>query len=221
MESNAHSIGENVTIIETDSVLDTNLVNYTVTKDITLSYNMSPNSSIESQDTTHSDQFEDILYQVHQSDGKTVITFRSRSIFSSFVDKMKADFARSITDNLSFTTHVNSLKCHVSIDFYGAMVIATGVGHKEWRSRKFVNIAKDLLKRFFSNGNESQNDSSSNDYSYENDSITHGINSLGPVFTSTPLITKTVENSIIHKDVQVLIDTINTFKRKYTTLLRK
>ena len=221
MENNADSTIESVTIIEIDSDLDKNFVSYTSTKDITLSCNVSPNNSVESQDTTHTDQFEDIIYQVNQNDSKTVITFRSRPIFSIFVEKMKADFALSITDNLSFTTHVNSLKCHVSIDFYGAMVIATGVGHKEWKSRKFVKVAKDLLKRFFLNNNESQDDTNSSEYSCNNDSITHGINLLGPVFTSTPLTTRTYGSSIIHKDVQVLIDAIKTLQEQMQHLTQE
>ena len=91
---------------------------------------MSPNSSTENLAKNNSDQFENILYQVHQSDTKTVINFNSRPIFNNFIDKMMADFSMMASDNLSFTTHVNSLKCKVSIDRHGAMVIATGVGHK-------------------------------------------------------------------------------------------
>ena len=116
---------EEITVIEAVSDLDTNVRNNIVTNDITLSCNTSTDNSMESLAENDSDQFENILYQVHQNDSKTVINFNSRPIFDNFIDKMKADFALTASDNLSFTTHVNSLKCKVSVDKHVTMIIAT------------------------------------------------------------------------------------------------
>lgn len=56
-----------------------------------------------------------------------------------------------LDDNLNFTTHVQNLKCGISIDKPGPTLTATGVGHKLWRSYHFVKTARFLLKRYFQN----------------------------------------------------------------------
>ena len=109
-------IGETDTIIITDQDVDMSLLNFTVTKNITLNCNSfessleyKSDSSADSQ-SEHSisntnDQFDGIIYNISQSENKTVISFNSRPIFESLIKKLRSDFALP-SDDILFTTHV-------------------------------------------------------------------------------------------------------------------
>lgn len=60
----------------------------------------------------------------------------------------KSHFELILDENLQFCTHVNGMKCNVSIDKPGGSVYVTGIGHKQCRNITFVKAARAILRRF-------------------------------------------------------------------------
>lgn len=170
-------------LLDNDSLNNLNLEN----SDHFLDMSSSNESQNESQ-MGFQDPYEGIIYNVVVRESKTIITFESQPIFDSFVSKMKADFALTTDDNLSFSTHIKTLKCSISIDLQIASVTATGVGHKVWREHNFVNVSRDLLRRFFHQQHDQQNgESPISTYDGQNCS-SEGLTTARPKYTSTPVV---------------------------------
>lgn len=178
-----------------DTVLDIeyNLIEHTLTQkglNIDNSLNTtsdSQNNSFENDNFT--DPYDGVLYNVSQSDSRTTIVFISRPIFDSFVSKVMSDFALIIDENLNFSTHEQTLKCNISIDKYAATVTTTGLGHKLWRSNKFIKTARFLLKRYFQNPTLEKELSPWETSAVTDISETSSIEKVSqPQFTSTPVI---------------------------------
>ncbi len=140
------------------------------------------------------DQFENIIYRTEQTASTTKIVFVSQAFYSGFVSKMESDFSSSIIiDRTSFiskcTTHVQGLKCDVSMDSHFKTVCVTGVGHMTWKECRFPMIARSLFKRFIAQADElSRIDQDRDQHPDSENSEYVAIPSTGPIHTSTPFV---------------------------------
>ena len=77
---------------------------------------------------------------------KTKVKFISRTFFTGFYDKVKADYSQNIYDDESnfISTcykHVKGLKCEMRIDGNLNIVTVSGVGHRLWRKEYSPKVA--------------------------------------------------------------------------------
>ena len=151
------------------------------------------------------DLLERIFYRTSQDDSKTILNFVLSIFFNMFLAKIKSHFSDTLdldntTTVIKCVTHVQGLKCEISLDSHFNTVTVTGVGHKSWRSYYFPKASRSLFKKFVlevdsqdSQDNESQTQLSSEmntpiqgqSQAVNNDEY-GSINGIPPLLMSTP-----------------------------------
>ena len=151
------------------------------------------------------DMLERIFYRTSQDDSKTTLNFVSSIFFNMFLAKIKSDFSDTLdSDNtttvIKCVTHVQGLKCEISLDSHFNTVTVTGVGHKSWRSYYFPKASRSLFKKFVQevDSQDSQDNESQTQLSSEMNTPIQGqsqavnnddygsINGIPPLLMSTP-----------------------------------
>ena len=115
---------------------------------------------------TNEDLLERIFYRTSQDESKTTLNFVSSVFFDMFLSKIKSDFSKNIDSDKTTTftkcvTHVQGLKCDVTLDSHFSTVTVTGIGHKLWRTYYFHKASRSLFKQYVKDvdSQDSQNSS--------------------------------------------------------------
>ena len=188
------------------------------------------------------DQFEGIFYNTYITDCMTKLRFISSAFFTCFCSKLKADFGidinRAETSPASTNyTHIQGLKCEMTIDIDSKSVKVSGVGHRLWHKEYFPKMAFSLFKRYvqeadsqlcgeeFRNGVlEEEKEEPRSQYFGQIQPETAALSTTDlPIFTSTPIVQRldprsdqsSTQNSTYS---ECLLSIVNTIAKMETEL---
>ena len=104
-----------------------------------------------SPDTEMKDPFNAIFYHVSPLKDSTNITFYNRPLYENILQVLSKEFANFPSQSAKtfrIKTHVDRLKCFLTIDRSVLSLCASGPGHTIWREKKFKKLSENMYRSF-------------------------------------------------------------------------